>query len=53
VSISSTFYVQLLLSQIPKALKDTYDLAVFCTLIIVISSISGVMISILIKIIDP
>jgi hypothetical protein len=29
VSISSTFYVQLLLTQIPKAQKDTDDLTVF------------------------
>ncbi len=32
-SISSTFYVQLLRSQIPKALKDTDDLTVFYTLL--------------------
>ncbi len=32
-SISSTFYVQLLRLQIPKALKDTYDLTVFFTLL--------------------
>jgi len=33
VSISSTFYVQLLRTQIPKVQKDTDDLTVFFTLL--------------------
>jgi len=32
-SISPTFYAQLLRSQIPKALKDTYDLTIFFALL--------------------